>query len=271
MTTYENAPATIMLATHCACCGRPLVDAESVTAGIGPHCRDKHGVPDTLDEETRTRANKLVHAIAREDVSAKELVAATVELALLGCDKLAARCAKRAGRIQITLTSEAELEVRAPYSDGFRFGRWDREAKCRRVHPADAKRLLAELRANYGVLVMRVDTDGAEDFYDLHGPGAEWWAGLVEACAPAKPAEPAPSTAKVAKIYVERAAGRIMAKTPYSPGFVAAVKSISGRRWHANVKGWSVPDTKRAALWDAMKAHYAGAEIVVDGEDRGTI
>lgn len=41
--SYESAPATKMLATHCACCARPLVDAVSVEAGVGPECRRRHG------------------------------------------------------------------------------------------------------------------------------------------------------------------------------------------------------------------------------------
>ena len=41
--SYENAPATQLLATHCCCCARPLVDAKSVELGVGPDCRKKHG------------------------------------------------------------------------------------------------------------------------------------------------------------------------------------------------------------------------------------
>jgi hypothetical protein len=41
--SYENAPATQMLATFCACCARPLLDAVSVETGVGPECRKKHG------------------------------------------------------------------------------------------------------------------------------------------------------------------------------------------------------------------------------------
>ena len=33
---YTQAPATLMLATNCVCCGRALVDAVSVELGIGP-------------------------------------------------------------------------------------------------------------------------------------------------------------------------------------------------------------------------------------------
>lgn len=41
--SYENAPATKMVATRCASCSRPLVDSESVNAGMGPDCRKRHG------------------------------------------------------------------------------------------------------------------------------------------------------------------------------------------------------------------------------------
>lgn len=43
MSTYENAPSTKMLATHCCACGRALRDAVSVEAGMGPDCRERHG------------------------------------------------------------------------------------------------------------------------------------------------------------------------------------------------------------------------------------
>lgn len=46
MSNYENAPATILLATHCCVCGRPLCDSDSVEIGIGPTCRGKSNVVD---------------------------------------------------------------------------------------------------------------------------------------------------------------------------------------------------------------------------------
>ena len=48
--TYENAPATKLLCTSCACCGRPLLDAVSVQAGVGPICREKHGYTESQSE-----------------------------------------------------------------------------------------------------------------------------------------------------------------------------------------------------------------------------
>ena len=41
---YEEARATRLVATHCALCGRPLLDAPSVEKGIGPTCGHKFGV-----------------------------------------------------------------------------------------------------------------------------------------------------------------------------------------------------------------------------------
>ena len=43
---YETAPATLLVATHCACCARPLVDAVSVERGCGPDCSRRYGIAD---------------------------------------------------------------------------------------------------------------------------------------------------------------------------------------------------------------------------------
>lgn len=43
-TNYEAAPATELVATHCAACGRPLLDAVSVECGMGPVCRERAGL-----------------------------------------------------------------------------------------------------------------------------------------------------------------------------------------------------------------------------------
>jgi hypothetical protein len=62
--SYESAPATKMLATHCCVCRRPLVDAKSVELGIGPECRKRHGFDLDLPEAARAEANGLVWEIA---------------------------------------------------------------------------------------------------------------------------------------------------------------------------------------------------------------
>ena len=64
-TNYENAPSTALLATNCLACNRPLRDAASVEAGIGPICREKYGY-DSIAEDVRIKANALIHEAARK-------------------------------------------------------------------------------------------------------------------------------------------------------------------------------------------------------------
>lgn len=61
--SYENA--TKLLATHCAICARPLLDAISVELGIGPDCRKKYmGKAIGATEAARIEANQLVYKLA---------------------------------------------------------------------------------------------------------------------------------------------------------------------------------------------------------------
>ena len=63
--SYENATATKMMATRCANCGRPLLDADSVNSGLGPECRRKLMV--MVDGgENRDEANRLIYAVAMD-------------------------------------------------------------------------------------------------------------------------------------------------------------------------------------------------------------
>ena len=132
--SYEDAPATKMLATYCAVCGRPLVDANSVEAGIGPDCRRKYGYNDPCGDEARMAANKLVHDIAiRQD--GLEVLESCVQLRSLGFEKLADRITDRVARIRIELVN-GDFIVETPYDAGavekmrsVRGRRWDRERK----------------------------------------------------------------------------------------------------------------------------------------------
>jgi hypothetical protein len=161
--SYENAPATEMVATFCACCSRPLVDAVSVETGVGPECRKKHGFNTAqaeadwskvaeilgdaieLPEDAQAAANKLVHmiAIAQDGVNVNRWIAA---VAALGFTKLADRCAKRVGGISVSRGEGDCIEVRAPFCCDFidaakaRGARWSKPAKAW-VFGADARRL----------------------------------------------------------------------------------------------------------------------------------
>lgn len=137
---YENAPATILLATNCACCGRPLVDALSVETGMGPVCREKHGfnaadaevdflavavalaaaLPEALYVATvkgcasaREAANRLVHraAVAQEG---PDFTACAQGIAALGFTTLATTLVKRAKGVRVERTEAGELGVFLP-------------------------------------------------------------------------------------------------------------------------------------------------------------
>lgn len=96
--SHDNAPATRLVATRCAVCGRSLVDAESVEAGIGPDCRQKYGFNIPVEPELRAIANKIVHDIALGSYPGAEVDEPLRELRALGFDHLADRIAERFDR-----------------------------------------------------------------------------------------------------------------------------------------------------------------------------
>jgi hypothetical protein len=121
MSDYTDAPATAMLATCCACCGRPLVDAKSVETGVGPICRKKYGFDADVTEEARVAANALVYKIAlkvSESAVTVEVLEWANELRTLGFEKIAAIVEKRSARIQIRV-EDGRYFVRVPYSPEF--------------------------------------------------------------------------------------------------------------------------------------------------------
>lgn len=70
---YEDAKATKMLATHCAACGRPLVDASSVEYGVGPVCRKKYQYEDALPitQEVTEKVEKTLSSVSDPDLQGK--------------------------------------------------------------------------------------------------------------------------------------------------------------------------------------------------------
>lgn len=146
--SYENAPATKMLATYCAICSRPLVDATSVETGIGPTCREKYGYNVELPEEVRQEANKLVHKIA-VDQDGPEVLEACKRLMTLGLTKIVTAVLDRVCAVKIAIHPETgRYGVKAPYSEEAVAilrnvaGRlWDKENKIN-TYPATSKAAL---------------------------------------------------------------------------------------------------------------------------------
>jgi len=168
--SYESAPATILIATHCAICARPLVDADSVERGVGPDCADKYGYGDAqgsvdaeallralgasltdpllpnlpesavqpwLDGDAHKVANILTRLIAVEQTGpqVRRFIAA---IAALGYATLAARIGKRVNKgKEIRIEHEDDptfgpgaLIVRAPFNERF-------NDEFRRLHVAN--------------------------------------------------------------------------------------------------------------------------------------
>ncbi len=153
--SYENAPATRMLATQCAACGRPLVDAVSVEAGMGPDCRKKYGVAPDATEEARTEANALVYQIAL-DQSGPEVLGKALQLRALGFEGLADRIVKRLKVITVLPAPDGSLAVRAPYDPAAVAAmrtvpgrRWNPEQKINTFPVSSRVQLWAWLRRFY--------------------------------------------------------------------------------------------------------------------------
>ena len=120
--SYENAPATKLLATDCICCGRPLVDATSVELGIGPVCRTKYGFDEEITDATRVKANALVYQAAAlasaPGNNTPEILKIAEDLKALGLAILSAKIQERFVAIRL-VDGESFVGVFTPYDPGF--------------------------------------------------------------------------------------------------------------------------------------------------------
>lgn len=116
MNNYETAPATRLLATKCAVCGRPLVDAQSVEVGVGPECRKRNGLEQ--ENPNRDEANRIVHRLAlfrsQHELAppAEAVVEMLGQLVKLGYVKLSGVLAERLASIVITVHQNESLLLR---------------------------------------------------------------------------------------------------------------------------------------------------------------
>jgi len=158
--SYENAPATKMVATHCCCCGKALVDAKSVEAGMGPVCRKVHGytlIDELVSEEDRAKANKLVHAIAADQGNAELVVANCQELFAMELTQLVAAILKRCASIKIVGLDNGRFAVQTPYNEKaiaqlktIKGRWWDKDSKVNTFPMEKKKDVYAVLRRFWG-------------------------------------------------------------------------------------------------------------------------
>lgn len=65
--------------------------------------------------------------------------------------------------------------------------------------------------------------------------------------------------AKKPRVFIEAGADNTLTLvTPYDEAFVAAIRALSGRKWHAATKAWSIPVAHKPAVWTLLQAHFAG-------------
>jgi len=142
MSGYENAPATQMIATNCACCGKALVDAISVQTGVGPECRKRHGYNIAVPEAVRQAANKAIYQIAIA-VSTDSVTATTVALAAsltdLGFPKIAEIISRRLTTVSIEEV-DGTYQVRVPFSPDFNAASWTPGRKGLKLPAAEGKK-----------------------------------------------------------------------------------------------------------------------------------
>lgn len=162
MSSYENAPATGLLATNCCACGRPLVDSISVSLGIGPDCRS--GYSGNITPEQQENANQLTFkaAIAAHQGNVVLVRSLAEQIRQLGLDVLAEKIedrfvfAERQAKINIQINGDY-FTVKTPFrrgdKDGFIFA-WRaipgrRYSNGANMVPVNQKELLWNLLRKY--------------------------------------------------------------------------------------------------------------------------
>jgi hypothetical protein len=95
--SWVDSPACVLVATHCCACNHPLVNALSVTSGIGPECAKKYGAQAPQAEPNFAAA--CVEAAQVTDCPASLTAALNAQDALKACNVATYYvAAKREGR-----------------------------------------------------------------------------------------------------------------------------------------------------------------------------
>jgi len=276
---YEDAPATKMVATHCCCCGRALVDAESVETGIGPVCREKYGfVGVSVSPEARAEANKLVYQIACAPTESAALI---LRLRELGFQKLADRiadCAKTAceaelvnGEIRLYTTKDAKtIETIKTTSDWVRGQRrWDPTNRCWALDERAARAVVPALEQigiyikrspEVEALLARPEAPQSEQVGGGFGEGGSRGAmGMV-----------VPLPKPVVNYRWTVTGDKVSITTPYNPDAVAALKGAATgyRKFDGATKSWTIELLAAARVAEALRPFFPGLSDEMLADER---
>jgi hypothetical protein len=152
---YEAAPGTELVDQRCVACGRALLDAESLAAGMGPDCREKYGVQATITAEERAEANRAIYLLASQDHGGTEAPVLIQRLRAIGFTQLCDRIEQRLVKAEIFVMPKpgAYLRVKAPVLPA-----WVREAQrilgcTRREEQYEGKPVLVDYVPNRPVQI----------------------------------------------------------------------------------------------------------------------
>lgn len=153
--SYEEAPGTKMVATNCAFCHKPLLDAVSVEVGAGPVCRKKYLVElDTASEEARKAANKLIHTIACHQ-DGEEVISCLNELFALGFPQVVKAILRTVCKVKIAVADDGRYAVKTPYDPDAVTAfqkipgrKWDKANKVN-TFPADQKKAIFQVLCDF--------------------------------------------------------------------------------------------------------------------------
>lgn len=250
---YESSPSCKLVATHCACCCRALVDSVSVELGMGPICRERHGYSEG-PAENRKRANQLVYWIAAKQ-HGDEVAQWVVELRELGFTKLADIIIHRLSNVILIQKDGADYLAHVPYRPGMFEAwimvpgqHWDRKRKVR-VVPATSYAALWELLDRY--------------FAGLKVVGEPRPAPQPKAApAPEPAAEPTPDPNEIV-IKIEQRGTEYLVWPPFREDLIRTwPQEVPDTTWDSANKVRRVPLTSRDALWSFFQRHFVGAVLV---------
>lgn len=264
---YAAAPACALLATRCAICARPLLDALSVECGIGPICREKHGfnAPDTdpdhaaaaralegtgiapVPGDARATCNRIIYrlALAAGGEAGREpaVVSGAINAcAALGFTRLASVLREKLA--PVTITTGEVVTVSAPWepewvaaSHRLPGRRWDAARKVNVFHPAA---LAGVLRYFAGRVVT---LDGA----------------VVDPAAVAATLAPVPAPAPRPRYSLTVEGGLLVLATPWDPVLARMLAAVYGRRWDPVRKVNTFPLSARAEVERTLLLYFPAA------------
>jgi len=277
--SYETAPVTRLVATHCCMCGKPLCDAKSLELGIGPICRKtvlkdnlvvsfdaqsvimkalELGIDDArltdrlLGEDQAEAARKAANWLLYYASANIEDVGTVCKVAhLLGLLGLKAVAKKLIGdRIPYLETEAKVVRASVSYSEVFNGyarkigGSFDRATKTW-VFPVENRSLVVQtLHMAYEAKLVGVD---AEVFSaDLTAEfQQDWQVAMIALSQPSKKAS----------IRVVKAGDLLKVSSPFNQEFIAAAKDLGGR-WGAAEKTWNIPSKNGELLKNVLRNCY---------------